>query len=145
MKNILALLMLSVVVCCIGCSKMVPVGGTVTFEDGTPLEVGTIVFTNGKFQGRSVIQPGGKFTIGMLSAADGVTPGEYKIYIVEAGTVAPSPKGGPWELYTPLIASKYTLPDDSPITLKIDKGNKSLNIKVEKATGEDTKPVERMR
>jgi hypothetical protein len=144
-KNTLVLLMLCAAMCCIGCSKMVPVGGTVTFEDGTPLEVGTIIFTDGKYQGRSEIRPGGKFTIGMLSEADGLTRGEYKIYIVDAGTVAPSPKGGVWELYTPLIASKFTLPDKTPITVNIDTANRTLNIKVERATGADAKPVERMR
>jgi hypothetical protein len=145
MKNKFVLLMFCAVVCCAGCAKSnVPISGTVSFEDGTPLEIGVLVFTNGTYQGRSNLETGGKFTIGMLSEGDGLAPGQYKIYVSGAESVAPSPKGGMLKLYTPLVAPKFTSAGSTPIEMKIDKGNESLDIKIEKAKGKDAEPIERM-
>jgi hypothetical protein len=45
------------------------------------LPLGTIGFTDGKIQARSDIDADGKYTLGFLSAGDGLPKGVYKIYI----------------------------------------------------------------
>jgi len=74
-----------------GCSKNVSLQGKVTFEDGSPLTVGTVNFTSESGLSRGIIQPDGTYQIGTLKSGDGLLPGTYKVYItgaVEAAAAA---------------------------------------------------------
>ena len=126
----------------IGCGTgNVPMGGTVTFSDnGDPLEVGTIVFTDGKQQARAELGPGGKFNLGFVKANDGLPKGSYKVYI--SGAIkredrdVPNPRPG--VLYfteTQLIDLKYERPDSSGLTFIVDGTTKTTTFSVDRATG----------
>jgi hypothetical protein len=145
------------IICVSGCSRNLDVSGTVVFEDGSPLEVGTVAFTDGVQQSRSNIGRGGKFTLGMLSDKDGIKPGTYKVYISGAESVkeektttksSDSSTGEEVDVvvtkrfYTPLVDPKFTTPDETPLSFEIDKNTK-LEIIIEKAKGDDALPRER--
>jgi len=70
--------------CVLGCSNKVQVTGTVTFEDGTPLTAGTVVFDNGRDQARGVISEDGTYRLSSIGHHDGIAPGEYGVYITGA-------------------------------------------------------------
>jgi hypothetical protein len=125
-----------------GCSGNVKVGGTVTFEDGSPLECGTIAFTNGANQARSDIGKDGKYVLGTLTDKDGIAQGEYIVYITGAETVTPNPKNETTSFYTPLVDPKFTSDKTSPLKIKIDK-EQTYDVKIEKAKGKDAAPQER--
>lgn len=76
----------------VGCSgaQLIPVSGTVVWEDGTPateLADGTVGFES-VGQGRRIssvgaIDKSGKFTMMTESPGDGVPPGEYRVVVAE--------------------------------------------------------------
>jgi hypothetical protein len=110
-----------------GCSNNVYVTGTVKFaDDNTPLEIGTIFFTDGKMQAHSPLGKGGSFSIYTLKKGDGLAPGNYKVFI--SGAV--KEEGG---IVQYLTALKYTNEMQTPLTAKIEKKTK-LEFKVERAT-----------
>lgn len=133
-----------------GCGDNVPLGGTVTFsDDGSPLEVGTIAFTNGTMQARGDIGAGGKYDLGTLKVGDGLPPGDYKVYITgaektEAGkTIGTGEYQSTLNKITQLIDPKYSSADKTPLTAKVDASTKQIDFKVDRATGRDAAPQER--
>ena len=77
----IALLLFSVAGCGGG---LHPVQGKVTFEDGTPLTIGMVVFesTDGKtITARGDIQADGTYCLGTKRPGDGVPPGKYRVLI----------------------------------------------------------------
>jgi hypothetical protein len=127
-------LMISITLLTAGCSRQVPLGGRITFEDnGEPLTEGTIAFVSGNNQARSEIDKDGKYTLGFREEGDGLPKGEYKVYIqavhieIQTGTE------------TPLIAAKYANPDTSGLTFTVDGTTKTFDIKVERAPAVKTK------
>src|SRR5262245_1334962 len=74
-----------VLVAC-GCSGRVEVTGRILYEDGTPVDGGTIIgeaTVNGKLvavQGN--INPDGSFTLGGEKPGDGALPGSYRILVM---------------------------------------------------------------
>jgi hypothetical protein len=124
-----------------GCGQNVPLSGRITFSDtGEPLPLGTIGFTDGKIQARSDIDADGKYTLGFLSAGDGLPKGEYKIYIqavrVEMQTGPDTDGDGQPDIIDrkeiPLIAQKYASPESSGLTFTADGKTKTFDITVEK-------------
>lgn len=72
----------------IGCGEsFYPVRGRVTFEDGTPLTQGTVVFESlGKpgpetISARGEIQPDGSYELSTDGDNDGVPPGKYRVLV----------------------------------------------------------------
>ncbi|MDR0611771.1 MAG: hypothetical protein LBG58_16820 [Planctomycetaceae bacterium] len=151
MKHITFLLLLFSVLMFTGCgSGNVPLGGTVTFsDDGTPLECGTIAFTNGTMQARGDIGPGGKYNLGTLKPNDGLPLGNYKVYITGAETRTDGTTVGEGEnkstlnVVIQLIDSKYRSIEKTPLTAKVDASTKVLDFTVDRAKGNDAKPQER--
>jgi hypothetical protein len=69
-----------------GCSSnLYPVRGTVTFEDGTPLPAGGIIFLQEggekAIQAQGSIRPDGRYELGTNRPGDGAAPGKYRVLI----------------------------------------------------------------
>jgi hypothetical protein len=105
--------------------------GKVTFEDGTPLTAGVVMFDNGVITASAPIQSDGTFTAGTSRENDGIPPGTYRVSISGAIELLDNPKGifpAPSRL---LIHSKLTNPETSGLTVTIDKSPQPYNIIVE--------------
>lgn len=72
-----------------GCSSSeiptVPVKGTVTLQDGTIVETGTVEFNavEGGWTARGTIQPDGTFYLSTFSDGDGAVPGTHDAVVVQ--------------------------------------------------------------
>lgn len=106
------------------------VAGRVTYEDGTPVEAGTVLgeaTVNGKPVGvQGNIEPDGSFRWGTERAGDGAVPGSYRV------AVMPVPLGDSEkaEGKVPAVAGKYTKYQTSGITFEVKPGRNELNITV---------------
>ncbi|MBQ9873597.1 MAG: hypothetical protein IJM30_03950 [Thermoguttaceae bacterium] len=69
---------------CAGCGDKVPVTGRVTYENGTPLTLGQIIFTDDYYMGRSDLDKNGEYSIHTLRRNDGIRKGTYRVYITGA-------------------------------------------------------------
>lgn len=67
-----------------GCSKNVSVSGKVTFEDGSPLKIGSVVFENATMSARGELNENGEYKLGSTKESNGLPKGEYKVFIVGA-------------------------------------------------------------
>src|SRR5262245_30485289 len=72
--------------CATGCgAKMHPVHGTVTLDDGTPLNKGLLIFERvdggPPLTARGNIGPDGRYELSTEKQGDGVPPGRYKVAI----------------------------------------------------------------
>ena len=134
--------MILTVLCFWGCTKNVPLGGRITFEDnGEPLTMGTIAFVNGSHQARSEIDADGRYHLGFQNEGDGLPKGEYQIYIqaiqIDILTGPNKDEHGHAVVIgrkeTKLIADKYKDPATSGLTYTADGKGKTFDIKVERA------------
>lgn len=126
------------VLCCcttIGCGNYIRVSGSVTFPDGTPLETGIVNFQSPTHIAKGTLQKGGRFTIGTFKVADGLPPGEYKVFITGAQKVrpdfVPNPKIDDLGLIS-VIDERFSSPDQTPLAYTIEKKT-TLNIVVDPA------------
>ena len=125
-----------------GCGKGFPVGGKVTFPDGSPLTVGYVCFETPTMTLTGTINSSGEYKISGASPEEGVPAGEYQVYI--AGAVkSGSENSGPPELDSdgnalvrtidkpdiPLIHPKYTTKSSSGLQCEV-KGKTTFNIEV---------------
>jgi hypothetical protein len=105
-----------------GCGSGVAISGTVVYDDGTPVEEGTVI---GELEsgGKSTVQGeirNGSFSLGTAKPGDGVTPGVYKIMIVGRAL-------GDSELAAgkkPAIAGKYGKFESSGLKIDASAGAK---------------------
>ena len=81
MKNCLALGLSLALLVLTGCGDKVGLGGKVTFEDGSPLGVGTVCFETDTYLARGTLKPDGSYVVGSLSERDGLPAGTYRVYI----------------------------------------------------------------
>lgn len=129
MKRFLALFLVLLFV--VGCgSGQVPLGGTVTFEDGTPLTVGSVCFASATVSVRGDIDSQGKYTVGTLTDKDGLPPGTYKVYISGATEETPPQGGGLVGSTRLLIDSRYANEASTPLTLEVPAPNNRFDIAV---------------
>ena len=121
----------------IGCSDNVQIRGTVTFTDGTPLTLGSVIFENenATFSARGNIQPDGSFRMGSISERDGLPRGEYVVYISGAMQEGAPVRfqdisGGVSGLqattmsipsFVPLIAPEYSSAATSPLRFTVER------------------------
>jgi hypothetical protein len=114
-----------------GCgSGRYPVTGRVTYEDGTPVEGGTVIgegTVNGKAVGvQGNIEPDGTFRWGTERAGDGAPAGQYRVIVMPVAL-------GDSELAEgkqPAVDGKYTKYGTSGITFEVKPGKNELNITV---------------
>lgn len=107
-----------------------PVSGRVTYEDGTPVEAGTVIgeaTVDGKLVGvQGNIEPDGRFTLGGERAGDGAFPGNYRALVMPVAL-------GDAELAegkTPAVDGKYGKYESSGIKFEVKAGKNELNITV---------------
>lgn len=127
-----------------GCSPNVSVKGKVSFEDGSPLDIGVIVFQSSTHVGKGRIASDGAFSVGSVKPNDGLPPGSYKVFIIEAGRVppgfVPDPESDESGIVS-LIDPRYCDPATTPIHYDIEKKS-DLEITVQPY---HSKPVSRRR
>ena len=122
---------LFLVVCTCGCSSgRYTVTGRVTYEDGSPVEAGTVIgeaTVNGKLVGvQGNIASDGTFCWGSDRAGDGALPGSYRVLIMPVAL-------GDAELAEgkqPAFGGKYTKYETSGITFEVKPESNVLNITV---------------
>jgi hypothetical protein len=107
-----------------------PVAGRVTYEDGTPVEGGTVIgeaTVDGKAVGvQGNIDKDGSFSWGTERAGDGAPAGQYRVIVMPVAL-------GDSELAEgkqPAVDGKYTRYDTSGITFEVKPGKNELNITV---------------
>lgn len=129
--RLLAPLLLAVLAA--GCgSGRYAVSGRVTYEDGSPVEAGTVI-GEATVDGKAVsvqgnIEPDGSFQWGTERAGDGAPPGQYRVIVMPVAL-------GDSELAEgkrPAVSGKYTRFETSGITFEVKPGKNNLSIKVER-------------
>jgi hypothetical protein len=81
-------------VAAVGCGAgRYPVQGKVTFEDGTPLTSGLVVFEKSegdtKVMARGEIGSDGSYRLGTSNPGDGVEPGKYRVLVTVPEPIDP--------------------------------------------------------
>ena len=104
--------------------------GKVTFEDGSPVTLGSVIFAKGSFQSRGDIRPDGTYSVGTNAAKDGIPPGEYRVYITGVMEARGMGADGMTN-YVSLIDEKYTRPETSGLTYTA--GTSPFDITLERA------------
>lgn len=115
----------------IGCGGKLSLSGRVEYPDGTPLETGTVCFEENGFLARGEIKEDGKYKVGSEKTDNGIPPGTYKVYIINAEKVPEGRLGLP----TPLIDKKYKNSATSGLTFTADGKSREFNITVEPFDG----------
>jgi hypothetical protein len=98
------------------------VAGTVKYQDGSPLTTGMLVLQNEKSQGIGELQPDGSFELYQFKKGDGLKPGTYKGYILNAYVIDENLRT------TYLIPTKYSTIDESGIIYDSNKDKGKLDI-----------------
>jgi hypothetical protein len=132
MNTILRFLILSILICSIGCSKGNSVTGKVTFPDGSPLTRGEITFSTPTFVAAGMIQPDGRYSIRANNMKEGIPSGTYSV-TVKAYEEAQENPDGMMENLKPaksLIDTKYASPNTSGLTCEVT-GTMTFDINVE--------------
>ena len=106
----------------VGCSDP-RVSGTVKYQDGTPLTVGTVVLQNDKSQGIGELQKDGSFELYQFKKGDGLKKGVYQGYISGA-SIVPDRESPTIQL----IPEKYSAMETSGIIYDSDKDKGKLEI-----------------
>ncbi len=128
MKYLLYLFPVIVLCLLIGCGNLSTVSGTVTFEDGSPLTVGTVVFQSPTFVAKEVLNSSGRYSLK-------VVPGEYTVYISSASvldeTFVPPPDEPDAVRHIPLIDSQFASLSESQLKCTVT-GSQKFDIFVTK-------------
>jgi hypothetical protein len=115
-----------------GCNQgKVQLGGKVTFDDGTPLTVGAVIFSTETYSAKGNIDANGKYVMGSISTNDGLPSGKYKVYI-EGATEEVSGKSG--ESSRSLIDVKYNNYNTTPLSCEVPVAGNTFDIQVPKNT-----------
>lgn len=127
---------------CLGCGNPA-VTGTVTYPDGTPLDVGKVMFTDGSNSGFGKLNAKGEYKIGMVKEGDGLPAGTYSVYILEAvkedqANAVPDDEGGTFVPKVLIVDPKFADPKKSGLSCTVN-GKTTFDITVEKP-GPDYKP-----
>lgn len=115
----------------VGCaSGRYPVSGRVTYEDGSPVESGTVIGET-TVDGRPVsvqgnIEKDGSFEWGFARAGDGAPPGPYKVLVVPRALGDAELAAG----MRPAVSGKYTKFESSGLTFEVKPQKNEFNITV---------------
>lgn len=109
-----------------GCGSQDQLRGRVTFEDGSPLEMGTVCFLREGYLARGTIQPDGTYVVGSETASDGLPAGTYQVYIDGAAVEDPTDPSG----MALQIDEKLTRPDTSGLTVTVPVSGGRFDITV---------------
>ena len=114
-----------------GCNSGTGVKGKVTFDDGTPLTVGTVLFETETEQMIGAIQKDGTYWMSPDGKKVGIPNGTYRVAI--SGAVEPTgefdPDRGGRQIMRPLIDEKFITPSTSGLTCEVN-GARTFDITV---------------
>ena len=123
----------------VGCGGGVKLTGTVTFEDGTPVEVGTVVFESSGSISRGDIGSNGEYRVSTIKPGDGIPPGTYNVYLINTEKTemipVPGSDGDFRDITVQTVASKYLSSATSDLTYTVDRASKTFDFEVEKFSG----------
>ncbi|MDR1491844.1 MAG: hypothetical protein LBT05_03865 [Planctomycetaceae bacterium] len=110
-----------------------PVSGKVTFEDGTPLTTGEVIFAlsdSNEYFTKGKIGVDGNYTlveqvIGKESGKSGCKPGEYRVFI---GSTSTAEIVNNKTITTHTINQDYTRKDKTPFTVKVPGGSHDFKV-----------------
>ncbi len=95
-RFLILVFLLSCVFIFVGCKQDYHFTGKVLFEDGTPLNAGTVVFESDVYQYDGQIQEDGTYTLGGVKHGSGIPTGHYRVYLTvpsaEDGSLPVHPK-----------------------------------------------------
>jgi len=115
-----------------GCnSGRCTVTGTVTYEDGTPVESGSVIgeaTVDGKLVGVQGTIKNGAFTWGGAKEGDGALPGHYKVIVVPISLSEYQLGQG----MTPAVDGKFGKYETSGLSFEVKPGKNEFPIKVTK-------------
>ena len=118
-----------VMVYLVGCSNQVGLTGKVTYTDGSPVQVGQVVFDDERYAFRGRINKDGSYKLGGTYDGDGIIPGTYKVYLIDTDVTETDENGT--VKHVSHVANKYTNPDTSGLTCEV-KGKMTFDFKVER-------------
>ena len=128
MKHIAILLFPLMLIALLGCgSGNVMLRGQVVFsDDGSPVPVGTIIFSTSTFTADGRLDAQGNFTMGSLSDRDGLPPGTYTVKLIGAmENLTDDP--------TSLVGRPYSLTDPNwEDTIVVERGMRTIEIRVDR-------------
>lgn len=107
-----------------GCSDLQPVTGKVVYDDGIPVQGGSVTF-NSKDKGLNAsgeISPDGTFTLA-FNGTKGAPPGQYKVVVVGKDTGYGNP---------PAVDDVFGDPVNTPLTQEITSGKNDLTVTVKR-------------
>ena len=113
----------------VGCSNQVALTGKVTYTDGSPVQVGQVVFDDDKHSFRGRINTDGAYKLGGVYDGDGIVPGTYRVYLVDTDISEVDATGT--TRHFSHVAAKYTNPETSELTCEV-KGRMTFDFEVER-------------
>src|SRR5262245_15251401 len=123
-----------------GCgSGRCTVTGTVTYEDGTPVESGSVIgeaTVDGKLVAVQGTIKNGTFTWGGAKEGDGALPGVYKVIVMPISLSEYQLAQG----MTPAVDGKYSKYETSGLSFEVKQGKNEFNIKVTKPKRREQQP-----
>lgn len=129
-RRLLLLPVALAVIALVGCSGRYPVSGRVTYDDGSPLQEGTVIgeaVVDGKpVSVQGAVRSDGSFEWGSDVPGDGAVPGEYKV-IVQPRALGDAEMG---EGKVPDVDGKFTRYDSSGLKYTVKPERNTFNITV---------------
>ena len=130
-RTLLGVVVVALVVALPGCgSGRATVTGTVRYDDGTPVEAGSVIgeaTADGKLVAvQGTIKKDGSFSWGGDREGDGALPGKYKVIVVPVSLSEYQLSQGE----TPAVDGKYTRYESSGLSFEVKEGRNEFNITV---------------
>lgn len=120
----------------IGCSDKIGITGTVKFDDGEPLNLGSVCFRNEKTTYMGYLDKKGQYRIGESKDGDGIHPGVYQVWIAgtDEGTVKLLPDGRAAGFGSVIrVHPQFTSPRSDGLSFEVKKGGpKTFDITVKR-------------
>ena len=130
-RILLGCILVVLVVAVPGCgSRRATVTGRVAYEDGTPVEAGSVIgeaTVGGKLVAvQGTIRKDGSFAWGGDREGDGALPGTYKVIVVPVSLSEYEVEHG----QTPAVDGKYAKYETSGLSFEVKDGRNEFNITV---------------
>jgi hypothetical protein len=118
-----------------------PAGGTVVFQDGTPVTFGSVEFYHAghDLTSRGTIQPDGSFQLGTYAEDDGAPAGEHQVVVTQL--IVPAEAGITPRDHGRHVAQKYARYETSNLRLQVTPGGSSSLRIVVQAESEGGRPL----